>query len=453
MDSPPPEATLEAAAAEQSVAVRVFALVMARVGMIGSIGSSFAVFGLQALHSILLARLLGPVGRGEYGTAMLFTQTMLFVGLAGTLYSIARRAMESSEAGSDENIPLRRAAVRVGAITGLSSMAVAMCLSYAAVPSDKRHVLILCFVCSMMLPLEHMRLTLLAVDHGKGDFRRYNIARVFAAAVFPVIVLFLFLNQWDSLPLIAGLTVLVPVIGLVQYAAMTGYWNPFGPASPTSARLIREGAGDGLAVLAGDMFDRLGHILLLWMVSMKDYGFYITALPAASLLLVGPHTFALYSFRSGSAGEGLTRRQVAGRMVVILVFQTAALAALWFVIEPLLDLLFQDEFDGIVPVAKVLLFAMAAHGCGLVGDGFLRGCGKGSYGVLTRIVAAVVMLVSAFSLPIGESLIRISMAMAIGYAAGALLTAFLCLRFAVESGTPNQEMPSSDEDRLAVIES
>ncbi|GAB5404880.1 MAG: membrane protein [Aureliella sp.] len=395
-----------------------------RGGMISSVGSSLAVFGLQAFHAILLARLLGPTGRGEYATAMFYTQTMLYIGLAGSSYSIARRAMQP---GTDSP-SLQRSAARVGIATGTISMLIAIGLSLVGVPSDKSHLIPLCIVCTLMLPIEHLRLTALAVDHGRGKFTRYNLSRVFAAAVFPAIVIVLYWRQIDSLTLIAWLTVLVPLVGYVFYFALSDNKQLLGRASPAPSRLIREGAGDGAAVLASDLFDRLGNVLLLWLVAVHEYGLYVTAVPAATLLLVGPHTFALYSFRSGSSETPLSRSALAKYALLVVGFQLLALGSMLVVLEPLLLFLFGEEFKGIFPVARILLFAMTANGCALVGDGYLRGCGKGSHGVWTRAVAAVAMLLSLSMLPDGSQLHRVAIAMSIGYAVNALLTGWLCFR-------------------------
>ncbi len=411
--------------------------------MVSSVGSSLAVFGLQALHAILLARLLGPTGRGEYGTAMFYTQTMLYIGLAGSSYSIARRAMQP-EVDSEA---LQRSAARVGLVTGTASMLIAICLSYVGVPDDKSHLIPLCVICTLMLPIEHLRLTAIAVDHGRGKFTRYNLSRVFAAAVFPAIVIVLYWRQLDSLPLIAWLTVLVPTIGYAFYYALSDNKRLWGPASPSPGKLIREGAGDGAAVLASDLFDRLGNVLLLWLVAVDQYGLYVTAVPAATLLLVGPHTFALYSFRSGSGDTALGTAAILKYMLMVVGFQLLALICMLLILEPLLLFLFGAAFEGIFPVARILLFAMAANGCALVGEGYLRGCGKGSQGVWTRGVAAVVMLLSVVLLPDGPQLHRIAIAMGIGYGVNAVLTGWLCVRHAGSAIAPSDAYRMKESDR------
>ncbi len=407
------------------------------LGMGSSVGSSFAVFGLQACHAILLARLLGPIGRGEYATAMFYTQTMLYTGLLGTLYSIARAAAVER----DNYQLLQRTALRCGLLTGVLSLVAAIAMSVIGVPSDKTHVLPWCCLCACMLPLEHMRLASQAVDHGRGAFNRYNISRVFAAAVFPAFVLLLTLGSIRSLGLVATLTVSSSAVALGFFFLISDNRDWFGPRKPPVFSLIKDGRSDAVAVFAGDLFDRLGNFLLLWMVSLEDYGFYVTAVPAATMLLVAPHTFALYSFRSAKelSTGGVTRLiQLA---CAALGFQAICLAMLLAILQPLLGFLFGEEFQGILGLAQVLTVAMAANGCALVGDGFLRGINRASYGVWTRIVAAAVMLLCSFALPVETMLLRIAYAMTAGYVVNAVLTMLACIR---ETYLHSRELPVVD---------
>ena len=64
--------------------------------MILSIGAGFTVFFLNAVQGAMLARMLGPTIRGEYSTAVFYTQLLTYVGLLGTQLAIARRAANTT---------------------------------------------------------------------------------------------------------------------------------------------------------------------------------------------------------------------------------------------------------------------------------------------------------------------------------------------------------------------
>src|ERR671911_636332 len=59
--------------------------------MMATVATSLTVVALNAMQGVLLARMLGPAGRGEYGTAVFYTQTFTYIGLFGSVYVLARR--------------------------------------------------------------------------------------------------------------------------------------------------------------------------------------------------------------------------------------------------------------------------------------------------------------------------------------------------------------------------
>ena len=85
--------------------------------VVGTVGAQLAIFGLNAIQSIILARLLSPYARGEYGTVLLFTQILLYAGMLGTSFSIARRSQPKENSLEQ----LKSASLRAGIFTGLVS--------------------------------------------------------------------------------------------------------------------------------------------------------------------------------------------------------------------------------------------------------------------------------------------------------------------------------------------
>lgn len=389
-----------------------------------TVAVSLVVFGLQAIHSILLSRLLGPTGRGEYGTAIFYAQTMIYIGLLGTHYSIARRATEQLEAPS----LLQRSAFRSGLMTGLFAMAVTIVLSMIGLPESKRHILPLCFVCALLLPAEHLRLAAQAVDHGRGKFNRYNLSRLFAAAVFPVLVLGLYLADYNNLTTIAWFTVLVPVVGYIFYWLISDTKNVFGNSSPKATQLIRAGLPDGKLVFANDLFDRLAMLLVVWIVSMADQGLFLTALPIASLLLVAPNAFELFAFRAAvSSDDKLTTSKMLRSTFAIVGVQLAILLTLQLALEPLVRILLTDRFIDAVPVARVLICGMALSGLTIAGEGYLRGRKLTKVAIYCRVISIIVMLGSVFALLSWSPLMRVAYATVAGHGINALLVGAVCL--------------------------
>lgn len=360
---------------------------LGKLTVFGTIGTSFVVFAMQAVQGIILARILGPQARGEYGTAVFYTQTLTYVGLLGTMFAIARRAAQERPLGN-----LRRAALRVGILTGLGTMGLVTILSLAALPAEKAYLAPLCVACSLMLPWEHMRLSLLAVDHGSGAFARYNANQLVGAMAFPTLLLLLWLSGSQSPTLAALLLILVPLVGLAFRLATEREPVLFGPASPPPRTLIREGFPYLFSVVASDLFARLDVFLILWLASFTVQGYYAAAVPAANLLIVAPNALALFAFNAGAAtGRPRSLRSVLAAAAGVAGFQTVAALAFAAVLPTLIVLVYGREFLDAVPLAWALLPAYALNGCALVADAYLRGRGKAGIGVCSRLAGAGVM--------------------------------------------------------------
>lgn len=390
-----------------------------------TVGVSLAVFGLQAIHSILLSRLLGPTGRGEYGTAMFFAQSMIYIGLCGTHYSIARRSAETPVAFSD----LQRNALRVGAYTGLASMLIAIAVAAVTLPENKQYLLPLCSICALLLPMEHLRLTAQAVDHGRGKFNRYNLSRLFAATIFPMLVLSLWLTSTRDLTLLCWCTVIVSIVAFLFYWIICDTKNLFLGSHTNAIQLIREGIPDGMLVLANDLYDRFSIFLVIWFVSLQEQGLFLTALPVATLLLVAPNAFELFAFRaSADAERRLTMASCLRSTMLVVLTQIIVFAALQLILAPLVLFVFGQSFAGSIEIARIVVLAMAFNGLTIVGEGYLRGRKLSKLGVWTRIVAASVMLLMVTMLSSFSPLMRILFATLAGHIVNSFLVGWLVFR-------------------------
>lgn len=396
-----------------------------RTSAVSTVGTHFGAFTLMALQGVLLARILGPAGRGEFAAAIFFAQTLTYIGLIGTSFSIARRANQAPQ----DSLPLARAGLRAGAMTGVGTMLLVALLSVAALPAEKWRLAPLCLLCSLALPWEHMRLNLLAVDHGTAAFGRYNRNLLFSAFVFPAALFALWTTGRASLTLIACLWVLVPVFGLAFRISHGGVANVVGSVAPRPRKLIREGLPYLLSVVASDLSDRVDIFLFLWMTSAADLGFYAVATAATSVLLVAPSALALFAFNTGAKIDArVGGKTLLGAMAGVALLQAVAALALLVALKPLMLFVFGREFQGAVPLAICLLPARAFDGCARVADGYLRGRKMPSVGIWARAIGAIVMAIGVFALFGAWRELAIPLAASAGHFVAAVLVAAVTAR-------------------------
>jgi O-antigen/teichoic acid export membrane protein len=344
---------------------------------------------------VLLARLLGPVGRGEYGTAVFYTQTLTYIGLFGSVYVLARRAAHAG----DQLPALRNAAARYVLLTAPLTIAVVLGLALFALPTEKRYLLPLCCAYSLLLPLEHLRLMLQSIEQGAGEFRRYNAGQLINAMAFPLFLAAAWLAGWSSLPGIVALAMFAPAAGLLFALAAARHRPAWSPAMPPLATLAGEGRPYWYSVIASDLFNRLDMLLMLLLAGLSVQGNYAAAVPAAGLLSIAPNALALFAFNAGAKAHGrVSASKVAGIAIAVILMQAAGALLLAGTLKPLMLLVYGARFEGAVPLALALLPAYALYGCTQVAEGYLRGRAKNRVSVWSRVIAAAAMAATALYL-------------------------------------------------------
>lgn len=358
--------------------------------ILSTVATSFALFGFMTLQGIFLARMLGPEGRGQYATAVFYTQTFIYIGLLGAQHAVARWAARRQ----NDATALVRATWRLGLVTGFCTMAMVALLAYFALPAEKQYLAPLCLLCSMFLPFEHVRLLWLSVDQGRGDFRRYNLCRLAAGIAFPALLGIAWACGARTAVIVSIMFAISPLIGLLyQRASRKAASNSAASqTAPTLKRILQRGRPYALAVMVSDLCDRLDIFLFLWLASFTAQGYYAAAVPAANLLLVVPIALSLFAFNAGARRERpTTPASLLKTSAIILSVQLFAAAAFAVVLEPLMVLVFGEDFRGAVPLTLALLPAYAIAGCGRIAESFLQGRNKAIIGVSTRLSGAVVM--------------------------------------------------------------
>ena len=386
-----------------------------RQSFLWTVAVAFATVGLQMAQGILLARLLHREGRGEYATAVFWSHFLMFVGLFGGLEVICRYANDPQV----DRIQLRRSAIWLGVVTGFVTMIVAMLGSIFLIPLDKQYMAGIGCLCCVSILAQNIILIMTGVDRGSGDFRLYNLRRIFAAAALPVLIVV-------CLPFIkmtSGVVILLYVIGsfatLLVY--MQGIPQPWtGPVAIPSNKLLKESRPYAFSMLAADLFDRLDLMLVLWLAPIALQGDYAAMVPVVYPLIVIPNTLGMFLFNAGAkSGSAPNVRAFLRTLFALVAVQTLTVVGFWIVARPFILLLYGDAFETAIPLAMWLAPASAIKGIVQGLESFLKGRGRPQASILCRVVAAATMF--TITLLLFKQFDVVSVAMA------ALVSQVLCL--------------------------
>jgi O-antigen/teichoic acid export membrane protein len=360
----------------------------ARWQFLYTVGVSFTIVALQMAQGVLLARMLGPEGRGQYATAVMYAQTLLYIGLFGGLEVICRHAAKPSI----DKIKLRRSALWLGITTGLVTSAIACLLSVAALPPQKQFLMPLAVLCSLSIVGQHVMLVMTAVDRGSGQFTAYNIRRLISCSAFPVLLLVTACVWHINLVITCVLFVVASIISMVS--CLVGLPHPFrGPTTAASVpQLVRESRPYGLSTLATELFDRFDLLLVLWLAPLMQQGYYAAMVPVVYPLTVIPNTLGMFLFNAGARLDSrLGTRDVHRILGSSIAVQVTSTVAFLLIAGPLVTFLYGQEFAPAMAFVLWLAPVSAIKGILQGLDAYLKGRGRPLAPLRIRIASGIVI--------------------------------------------------------------
>ena len=420
---------------------------------LGTFGTTLLLFAVFLVQGVIVANVLGPQARGEFGTVLFFPRDLLlYTGLLGGVELITALAANRSAA-----LPkLRAAAIRLAFATGSITAAISFVASAVFLFAVNGLYLLpyVGLVC-LFLPLEHAQLIVSGVDRGTNQFVRYNLNRLLFAIVFPIAVLVVFglgVNHWVpncDLAWVCSLFVVSRMIGLwptlrnlkadfsttaileLPVKSANEAPCPADFASLRVRRMLKNGRGYAWSMFATEFFERLDILLIIAIATMEQSGQYFVAIPAAALVTIVPNSLGVFSFNAGAnANFRVSSSTSLAILFAVLAIQAVTAWLLYLVLPILIPLFFGDRFEPAIAFAIWLLPASALKGFLQFADGFLKGRGQAYVGVVARVLSIGVMLVSFAILYGGWNLYAVPAAAAIGQLCSAIIISIAVVRFA-----------------------
>lgn len=409
--------------------------------------TTLSVFGIFFFQGILIARILGPMGRGEFGTAIFFPRDiLLYVGLLGGVEIVSRYASQPGIDGTKLKYSAASLGMFSGFFTAILGAVFATVVLLTVNGGEKAYLIPYCLLVCLFVPWEHIHLTISGVDRGKEDYFRYNLNRFVFAASFPLLLLPLMLPQvrdligQQILLTVCSLFVLSRIFGLLptlRGLSLKAWWQHTTQTSPSektqqdtphAKSLLRDGWPYAISMFATELFERMDIILILALASVEQSGFYFVAIPAAALLTIAPNSLAVFSFNAGAAKKVVSFRKALIVIAATFSFQIISLIVLSWIVPVLIVAFYGEPFRPAIDFVWYLLPAFAMKGFLQAVDGYLKGSGKPIIGVWSRFLSIFVMLGFVYMFYSQMGLISIPVAACVGQAVSTLIVTGFALK-------------------------
>jgi O-antigen/teichoic acid export membrane protein len=363
---------------------------------LGTFVTTIALHGFALVQGVILARVLGADGRGEFAAIILWPGIIANIGLLGTNLSVTRAAA----AARDDVGPVARAGVLLSLMLLVVAVAAGLGLLPLLIPEDSGDIMglartfMLWFVPAYMLSAH-----LAGVDQGQGRFRRLNFFRLLQTPVNVLfLVLLILLGQANLTHCVWALLAAYWVAALGRLAMLGRQVSLLG-AVASLRTLLRQGRPFALAVAFQQLNVRADRILLLWLLADRDLGLYAVAFSAAAVLADAPRSMGIVSLTIAAQErprEGFAR--------VAQIFRAAAIASLGMgvilsaAIYLLLPLVYGWDFADARVIGMILAAGFIPLGLTALLSQTMRGQGRPLVGMFSRMLGMAVMVPMAIVL-------------------------------------------------------
>ena len=317
------------------------------------LGQGF-ILGLGILTGIVSARMLGPVGRGEYAAIIVWPlgiATLLSLGInQGIAFLIGKKLLTVSEVSTATTV--------IGLIQSVLSIVIGLSIvpfALAKYSPEVRHLGILFVLLTPAVILSGYPANLF---QGKQDSLRFNLIRVTTPFTYFVGLVGLWLAHRGTLTAVVFSNLCGYVVALALGSFMV--WVVLKPrmqwSSSAIPRLINFGYRTQATNLTNYFNQRIDQLLLSLFVPPQQLGFYAVAVTLSTAVTVFPQAAGIVTFSRGSSQhrEG-TVATIGASFRASLIWLLVCCSVLYAVAPFLIRLVFGRSFDGSILACRILL--------------------------------------------------------------------------------------------------
>lgn len=370
---------------------------------------------LGAISGVLIARLLGPSLRGEFGIALIIATCASMLATCGLQFWVATTVAADSSAFHVTRTLLRHIlglTLIIAAIAVVTTPTLATQFGF-----DQQTVIWIAAYAATNATL----LLVVAVPNGDRAMRTVAAALTAGALVTVGGVLALLLSDLQSVPwaLATG-----TVGNLTSIAIAIPSWRrlhvrpaPPGAESAPWATVVKRFSGSGVGELVFLAMLRLDLVVLAFFVPMPDVGLYAVATSYAEILWIAPDAVAQVTLPLAAEPGGQAMVPRVFRLTMTVMVPTGFL--MWIAAPVLIPVVFGRLYLGATTAVPFLLLASVLAAVWKVLGGAVVAMGKPSARLWSAGGGLVMMLIADVVLIPPFGIAGASAATALGYAAAA----------------------------------
>ncbi len=315
----------------------------------------------------IIARALGPDGRGELASIILWPNLLGSLFALGLGPALLFNLKKSTERESDSE--LYAAALVMGSVFGTTAAMVGFVLMPILMKNYSAQTVAIARIFVLTAPINLFTLLVLNAYKSRNLFKVVNQTNYAAPTLTLGVVSILSLLQSLN-PLSAALARRGPVFAIFFWK-FTDLWKYYRPSFKNLKQRIRQLTSYSMRSapinILSQFSDKIDQFLVIQILSPADYGLYIVALNVSRLLIIIQNSILSVLFPKTANKPLREVSTMAGRAarVGILLSLSAALCLIFFG-TPVMSLYGGDKFLDAVPIFQILSLEIVLKGATLV---------------------------------------------------------------------------------------
>ncbi len=361
-----------------------------------TVGTNFGLAALGLITGSLVARLLGPEGRGELAAIQTWATFLALLASLGlpdaVVYFTGRTPAKSATYLTSAVVAMLLSAVPF-ALAGYLLMPIFLKAQFAAVIVAARWYLVafVFLMATMGMLLHPLR--------GRNDFAVWNLLRILSIAAWLAVLIVAWLTgQATPAAVAAGYLISLVTVGLITfYVLKHRVPGPYALKPELWPSMLRYGLPSALSALPQTLNLRLDQMLMAAFLPASLLGYYSIAVAwsaAVSPMMQG--IGAVLFPRVANENSTAEQIEVLGRGTRLGVLVAIVLSVIVLLVTPLgVRLIFGRAYVPAVPAALILVIAGGISGINLILEEGLRGLGHTKavlWGESTGLVATAIGL-------------------------------------------------------------
>ncbi len=357
---------------------------------------------LSAFSGILMARLLGPTGRGEFAVAILWPSVIAALGTLGVREALTyERARAFYPASVLVGTALVLATVQSILLIGLAALLIPWLTRTQSLDVTRASLMFVLFIPANLVT--HYALGLL---QGSLEIPVFNALRLVVSVVHLGAVLILWalglVTVWN---VTLGLLIANACAALATVTAILVKCRVrWGLNLELLRRIFAYGLRNHVGSISSQLNQRVDQMLMAVLITPEQLGWYVVAVNVASLVRLPSGAFATLAFPRVAAGGLAEQRRLTELYSRLNATATLGVGLVLVLLIPLLvPLVYGQAYTSSILPAEILAVATAFVAIGQAWAGSLRGMGRPSEPARAEVISLVATVIglSLLLIPLG----------------------------------------------------